>query len=89
MKGGSCDGRVKKRSAICLWNIVCIAIDICQGAAVLENTKGDAGHAFGDGDGSQATAILVFVYCFISIIYVLNGRKVTRRILSRLVKMKI
>ena len=33
--------------------------------------------------------ISVFVYCFISTIYVLNGRKVTRRILSRLVKMKI
>ena len=34
-------------------------------------------------------SFFVFVYCFISIIYVLNGRKVTRRILSRLVKMKI
>ena len=36
-----------------------------------------------------ANLILVFVYCFISMAYMLNGRKVTRRILSRLVKMKI
>ena len=40
-------------------------------------------------DRRQIGALIVFVYCFISIIYVLNGRKVTRRILSRLVKMKI
>ena len=30
----------------------------------------------GDGDGGKAIAIIVFVYHYISIIYVLNGRKV-------------
>ena len=54
-----------------------------------ERRKSNARHTVADGDGGKARAMIVFVYCFISIIYVLNGRKVTRRILSRLVKMKI
>ena len=43
---------------------------------MLKRAVANAGHGVGDGDGIQGFAITVFVYHFISVVYVLNGRKV-------------
>ena len=55
-----------------------------QGTAILESIIADARHAVGDGDGCQTSATFVFANDFISITCVLNGRKVTVKILKRL-----
>ena len=50
--------------------------DGLQGWATKKRTVANAGHGVRDGDGLQGWATIVFVYHYISIIYVLNGRKV-------------
>ena len=50
--------------------------DGLQGCAPWKRIVYNTGHGVGDGDGIQGFAITVFVYHFISVIYVLNGRKV-------------
>ena len=44
--------------------------------AIRERMISNARHAVADGDGGKAKATHVFVFHFISINYVLNGRKV-------------
>ena len=58
-----------------------------QTAAILERPIANARHAVGNSDGCQATAIIVFISCFISDTYILNGRKVLTQILYRLKKL--
>ena len=53
-----------------------IGINPRQAAATVERTFADVGGGVADGDARQAEAFIVFVYHFISINYVLNGRKV-------------
>ncbi len=50
--------------------------DGCQSAAIIESIIADGCHAVGDGDGGKATTAREFAICFISMVYVLNGRKV-------------
>ena len=56
---------------------------------MFERPVADVGDGFGDGNARQAAAYSVFANAFISVTYVLNGRKVTAKLLKRLEKMKI
>ena len=50
--------------------------DGSKASAAREHSITNACHIVGDGDGDEARTGRVFVYHYISIIYVLNGRKV-------------
>ena len=60
-----------------------------QAAATRESTVADRGDAVGDGHGGHAAATIEFTSLFVSMIYTLNGRKVTMQIMKRMKKMKI
>ena len=47
-----------------------------EARAIIESPFPNLRHRWGDGDAREAGAVIVFVYHFISIVYVLNGRKV-------------
>jgi len=50
--------------------------DVGKAGAILECITSDARYAITNSDGGKAGAAIVFVFLFISIKYVLNGRKV-------------
>ena len=49
--------------------------DGCK-ATMVKGLAADCLHALGDVDRGKAPAVFVFVYRFISMVYILNGRKV-------------
>ena len=53
-----------------------VAINIRQTSATRERPDSNARYGVADGDGGQTFATIVFVYYFISMAYMLNGRKV-------------
>ena len=61
----------------------------CQAATTSESRTSNMVNAIRNCNTLQATATQVFANAFISVTYVLNGRKVTAKILKRLEKMKI
>ena len=60
-----------------------------KAAATRESRPADGGDAVGDGHRGKAAATRAFTNRFISVIYVLNGRKVMTCILKKLKKEKI
>ena len=60
-----------------------------QARATIERIISYARHTIGDGDGGQAWATRVFASLLLSIIYILNGRKVIAWILWRVRNGKI
>ena len=60
-----------------------------QAFATLKSRTTDFCNGVADAHRGQTNAVLVFANAFISVTYVLNGRKVTAKLLKRLEKMKI
>ena len=63
--------------------------DTGEGFAILKSTIFNYCDTVWDIYADERVTILVFANAFISVTYVLNGRKVTAKLLKRLEKMKI